>query len=84
MGIITKADFLRLSTDFLLSLTPQIFHGKWENEIGSYAPLMTRGLGSTIVLGISRCTRGRIPPSPPDSPNSIQRRDLYAKDCPNR
>jgi hypothetical protein len=32
MEITTKADFLRLSTDFLLSLTPQIFHEKWKNE----------------------------------------------------
>jgi hypothetical protein len=30
----TKADFLRFSTDFLRSLTPQISHEKWKNEIG--------------------------------------------------
>jgi hypothetical protein len=42
-----------VSTVFLHSSAGQISHGNWQNEIGVFAPLKLRGLGFTIVVGIS-------------------------------
>ena len=48
--------FLRLSTLFLHSPTPQISLRSWQNQIGVFNPLRSQGLGFTIVRGFSVST----------------------------
>src|ERR1700737_549441 len=55
-GATEAGSFLRLSTLFLHSPTPQISLRSWQNQIGVFNPLRSQGLGFTIVRGFSVCT----------------------------